>query len=196
MQWTLRWYKSDTTVKSRLNTTHYNTSKHPYSSLGTVTIIKSRWIWWAGQVESMGGWIKMRTKFWLGNLKETSKGWAFKTLNWYGSGYEKVESRSEQVYESPDSVKYGMFFASWETISLSTTDLLHALTFVESIPLRYITSILAYVLPLTGDPRWSSGWGTALQTGRSRDRFPMVSLEFFIDTILPAAIWSWGRLSL
>jgi predicted PurR-regulated permease PerM len=25
-----------------------------------------------------------------------------------------------------------------------------------------------------GDTRWRSGWGTALQTGRSRDRFPMV----------------------
>jgi hypothetical protein len=39
-------------------------------------------------------------------------------------------------------------------------------------------------------------WGTALQTGRSRDRFPMVSLEFFIDIILSAALWLWGRLGL
>ena len=30
------------------------------------------------------------------------------------------------------------------------------------------------------------GWGTALQSRRSRVRFPMVSLEFFIDIILPA----------
>ena len=30
------------------------------------------------------------------------------------------------------------------------------------------------------------GWGTALQTGRSHVRFPMVSLEFFINIILPA----------
>jgi hypothetical protein len=32
-------------------------------------------------------------------------------------------------------------------------------------------------------------WGTALQVGRSRVRFPMASLEFFIDIILPAALW-------
>ena len=37
--------------------------------------------------------------------------------------------------------------------------------------------------------------GTALQVGRSRVRFLIVSLEFFIDTILPAALWPWGRLS-
>ena len=39
------------------------------------------------------------------------------------------------------------------------------------------------------------GWSTALQVGRSRVRFPIVSLEFLID-ILPAALWPWGWLSL
>jgi hypothetical protein len=43
---------------------------------------------------------------------------------------------------------------------------------------------------------WHSGWGTALQTGRSLDQFPIVSLEFFIDIILSAALWPWGRLNL
>jgi hypothetical protein len=40
------------------------------------------------------------------------------------------------------------------------------------------------------------GWGTALQVGRSRVWLPMLSLEFFIDTILPAALWPWGWLNL
>ena len=40
------------------------------------------------------------------------------------------------------------------------------------------------------------GSGTALRAGRSLVRIPIVSLEFFIDIILPAALWPWGRLSL
>ena len=34
--------------------------------------------------------------------------------------------------------------------------------------------------------------GTALQAGRSRIRFPLVSAEFLIDIILSATLWPWG----
>jgi hypothetical protein len=47
-----------------------------------------------------------------------------------------------------------------------------------------------------GGTRWRSGWGTTIQTRKSRDRFPMVTLEFFIDISFPASLWTWGRLSL
>jgi len=55
---------------------------------------------------------------------------------------------------------------------------------------------LVLVLEKLGARGGAVGWGTALQTGRSRVRFPMVSLEIFIDIILPAALWPWGWLSL
>jgi len=38
--------------------------------------------------------------------------------------------------------------------------------------------------------------GTALQAGRTRVWFLKLSLEFFIDLILPAALWYWVRLNL
>jgi hypothetical protein len=40
------------------------------------------------------------------------------------------------------------------------------------------------------------GWGPVLQAGRSQIWFLIVSLEFFIDIIMPAALWPWGWLSL
>jgi hypothetical protein len=39
-------------------------------------------------------------------------------------------------------------------------------------------------------------WFEVVTTVRSQVRFPMVSSEFFIDTILSAALWPWGWLSL
>jgi hypothetical protein len=41
-----------------------------------------------------------------------------------------------------------------------------------------------------------TGRGTALEAGRLRVQFPIVSLEFFIDSILPVAVWYWGRVRL
>jgi hypothetical protein len=56
--------------------------------------------------------------------------------------------------------------------------------------------LLGESLNIKGGTRLRNCRDTALQTGRSRDRFPMVSLEFFIDIILSAALWPWGLLYL
>jgi hypothetical protein len=57
------------------------------------------------------------------------------------------------------------------------------------------STVKVRVLPLHADcySIGAAGQGIALKAGRSRVRFPMVSLEFFIDIILPAALWTWGR---
>jgi hypothetical protein len=48
-------------------------------------------------------------------------------------------------------------------------------------------------LPLLYGARGGAvGLGTALQAGGSRVLLPTVSLEFFTNTILPAALWPWG----
>ena len=61
---------------------------------------------------------------------------------------------------------------------------------------RDIKRVPTESLELGDVPTFSAvGWGTALQTGRSQVRFPMVSLAFFVDIILTSALWPLGRLS-
>ena len=52
----------------------------------------------------------------------------------------------------------------------------------------HVCNFITVIFSVTG--------GTALQAGRSRVRFPIVSLDIFIDIILLAALWPWGRFSL
>jgi hypothetical protein len=61
----------------------------------------------------------------------------------------------------------------------------------------YVRIVYLITLPATQGSRGSVvGWGTVLQAGRSRVRFPMSSLDFLIDVIHLAVLWPWGRISL
>jgi hypothetical protein len=75
---------------------------------------------------------------------------------------------------------------------------LSPMTFIFSEFCIYIQNIYKFhnVVYIRGAHGDAVGCGTALQAGRLRVRFPMGSLGFFIDFVIPAAIWRWGRLSL
>ena len=62
----------------------------------------------------------------------------------------------------------------------------------KQLYLQHLVFVRPLLLPAAIAARGgAAGWGTALPTGRSRVRFPIVSLQFFIAIILPAALWSW-----
>jgi len=64
------------------------------------------------------------------------------------------------------------------------------------IYISVLFNIYIYIYIYIGARGGAVGWGTALQAGRSRVRFPTVSFEFFIYIILPAALWPWDWFSL
>ena len=60
----------------------------------------------------------------------------------------------------------------------------------------YCVCNIAYFYTFVWGPQWHSGLSDMLHIGRPLVRSQMVSLEFFIDIILPIALWPWGGLSL
>jgi hypothetical protein len=72
---------------------------------------------------------------------------------------------------------------------------LHALDFYHHLS-HFLLFVISFLLSRGGAFGNVVGLGTMLQAGRSRVPFPMRSLDFSIHLILPAALWSWGRLSL
>jgi len=91
----------------------------------------------------------------------------------------RTESVNKQIAFRPDSVKDGITFFDWRQWTLRSY-----------FYYRNVTQCRGHA---AGS---AVGWDTALRVGRSQVRFPMVSLKFFIDITLPAALWPWGWLSL
>jgi len=54
----------------------------------------------------------------------------------------------------------------------------------------------AFMLYELGAQDRAVSWRPLLQAGRSQIWFSIVTLEFFINIIVPAALWPWGWLSL
>jgi len=79
------------------------------------------------------------------------------------------------------------------TTTITTTTATTTTTTTMTLIIATTTTTTTIIIGARGG---TVGWGTVLQVGWSWVWFPMVSLEFFIDIILLAALWPWGWLSL
>ena len=88
------------------------------------------------------------------------------------------------------------WFLNWPSHSIVTVHLYHHSCFCPWNEFQFFMPLFVFSCYfLSGAHSGAVGGGPALQAGRLLVWFPMVSLEFFIDIILPAALWLWVRLS-
>jgi hypothetical protein len=87
-------------------------------------------------------------------------------------------------------------FQNWQHNCQTANAILHMTEVKQRAPVNKVSLFNLYSPYFYGVCSGAVEWGTALQAGRSQVQFPMVSLEFFIDIILLAALWPWGWHSL
>jgi hypothetical protein len=119
-----------------------------------------------------------------------------------GRGVDHPPSSSAEVKERVELYLYSSSGPSWPVTGWSYVwhcrqrDMSSALlTQLTNVHICFTVIVFCKFIWWLGGGH-AVGWGTALQAERSRVSFPKLSLEFFIDIILPAALWSWGPLSL
>jgi len=113
------------------------------------------------------------------------------TQYWYGCLDYLLATTSNPLSEPRVKKKKDKFFSysrhHGDLTNRTCRDTLHRLQF---------KTIFFIFIPPPLPHSTAVGWGTVLQAWRSRVWFPTASLEFFVDIILLATLWPWGRLGL
>ena len=102
--------------------------------------------------------------------------------------FEVLKNRRAIIFRVQQSKKYctlllGLFYPKMKALqSFAISTAIYHCTWCNMLESLHLIIVLFYNPWARGD---TGSWGTLLQARMSRVRFPMVSLEFFIVTILP-----------